>query len=200
MTATTSTDATFLSLWYKKIAVKQYDFHSRISHHLSFKLLSNLYYLIIYPHLIYCIKVWDRTVSTRVERVLRIQKRAVKVITLHGVDHHAATNQFMNMNSIYNYFASNKLFKILKEHNHIYFSNRMLDVQVDHEHVTRFRSNRCLVAPFFRKTTCQHAFGYQCVIIWNRFPINLKNCVLFPELRRMLKRYLTTQQEPILRQ
>ena len=173
---------------------------NRISHHLSFKLLLNLYYSIIYPHLIYCITVWGRTGSTGVERVQRIQKRAVKVITRHEVDHHAATSQLMNMNSIYSYFASVKLFKILKEDNHVYFSNRILDVQVDHEHETRFRSNHCLVAPFFRKATCQHAFVYQSVIIVNRLPIDIKNCVLFSEFKRMLKRYLLTQQEPILRQ
>ena len=171
---------------------------NRISYHLSFQQLVNLYYSIIYPHLIYCITVWGRSGSTGMGRVQRIQRRALRVITRYEVNHQLITNHLMNIDSVYSYFASIKLFKLLKEDQHTYFYNRVINVQVNHGHATRFKSNYCLVAPFFRKSTCQHSFVYQSIIIWNRLPTNIRNCDSINIFKKLLKKYLLSQQERIL--
>ena len=171
---------------------------NRISHHLSFPQLINLYYSIIYPHLIYCVTVWGRVGSTGVGRVQRVQRRAVKVISRHEVNHSAVTNKLMNMNSIYNYFTSIKLYKVLKENQHSYFFDKVIDAQIDHDHATRFKINSCLTAPFFRKAKCQHAFVYQSVTIWNAIPPNVRNCNTLSNFRKLLKTFIISEQEPIL--
>ena len=172
---------------------------NRISHHLAFSQIISLYYSIIYPHLIYCITVWGRVGSTGMARIQRMQRRAVKVIMRYDVSNRF-TDHFMNVDSIYSYFTLIKLFKVLREGQHSYFYDRIIEVQVNHEHATRFKSNSCLVPPFFRKAKCQHAFVYQSIVIWNRLPTNIRSCISFSNFRSLLKKYIVSQQEPILLQ
>ena len=91
---------------------------NRISYHLYFHQLVNLYYSIIYPHLMYRITVWGRAGSTGVGRVQRIQRRALRVMTRYEVNHQFITNHLMNIDSVYSYFAPIKWFRLLKADQH----------------------------------------------------------------------------------
>ena len=171
---------------------------NRVSYHLPFSLLVNLYKSIIYPHLIYCIPVWGRPGSVGVARIQRIQVRALRVITKYEANHRAVTDALMNIDSIYKYFTSIKLYRVLNEGQHPYFLNRICDVQVNHDHATRFRTNSCLYPPFFRLTKGQNSFIYQSIIVWNSIPLSIRSTDPISKFKKLLRKFLITQQISLL--
>ena len=101
---------------------------NRVTYHLPFSQLVNLYRSIIYPHLIYCISIWGRPGSVGVGRIQRVQKRAIGVISRYEANHQVVTDTLMNVDSIYKYLTSIKLFKVFKEGQHTYFLDRICNV------------------------------------------------------------------------
>ena len=55
---------------------------------LSKSSLHTLYYALVYPYLQYCISVWGFTYSTNLNRVILLQKRAVRIVDKEAFDAH----------------------------------------------------------------------------------------------------------------
>ena len=53
---------------------------SKIRHYISNNLLITLYYTLIYPYLYYANIVWANNYTTRLEKILKIQKKAIRII------------------------------------------------------------------------------------------------------------------------
>ena len=53
--------------------------------YLSQKVLKNVYYSLIYSHIIYAIEVWGSTFKTELNKILILQKRALRLITYNDV-------------------------------------------------------------------------------------------------------------------
>ena len=113
---------------------------NRILYFVPFPQLLNLYYSLVCPYLIYGIVAWSKASSERVARVQRIQHRAFKVITKYDGNHSHKLKLMLNVESIYSHFTLTKLYKISKEHNHEYLHDRLMNIQVDHEHSIKFNT------------------------------------------------------------
>ena len=46
-------------------------------------MIKNIYYSLIYLHLVYAIQVWGSACATEMNKILVLQKRAIRVITLN---------------------------------------------------------------------------------------------------------------------
>ena len=64
----------------KKIA-KNVGILTKISYLLPSLILQKLYYALIHPYLTYCNISWASNYSTRLDRLMKLQKRAIRVIT-----------------------------------------------------------------------------------------------------------------------
>ena len=54
------------------------------------KTLRNLYYTFVYPYLIYCIEIWGNTHDSYLSPLIKLQKKAVRIITFsHYLEHSA---------------------------------------------------------------------------------------------------------------
>ena len=100
----------------------------------------------------------------------RLQKRAIKTITKYQNNPRRELSRMLTVESIYSYFYLVKLYRVLNENNHVYFRDRMRTFQVNHELLTRFKTQLELTAPFLRKTKCMTSFLYQSISGWNRLP------------------------------
>ena len=45
--------------------------------------MKNIYYSLIYPHLVYAIPVWGFACATEMNKILVLPKRAIRVITFN---------------------------------------------------------------------------------------------------------------------
>ena len=169
-----------------------------VNHLIPFTQQKNIYYSFVYPHLTYCVAAWGKASSNIETRMQRIQRRAIRVITKYAEHPHSPVRNILSFESAYKYFISVKLFRVLRERNHEYFHDRILNLQIEHQYRTRFKTNECLTGPLFRKTKCQSSFIYKCVGIWNALPLNVKTENSLIKFKRSLKQYLNNTQAPIL--
>ena len=55
----------------------------KLRHFVNKKMIKNIYYSLIYPHLVYAIPVWGSACATEMNKILVLQKRAIQVITFN---------------------------------------------------------------------------------------------------------------------
>ena len=74
----------------KNIISKSIGIINKILKFLNKKTLRNLYYTFVYPYLIYCIEIWGNTHDLYLSPLIKLQKKAVRIITFsHYLEHSA---------------------------------------------------------------------------------------------------------------
>ena len=128
----------------------------------------------------------------------RLQARAIKAVTNYELNPRPELNRLLNFESVYYYFTLSKLYRVLVEHSHVYIRDRLQNIQINHDHYTRFKCQQCLITPLYRKSKCLASFAYQSIKIWNKLPIDIKSCSSRSLFKRELKQYLVLIQESLL--
>ena len=106
--------------------------------------------------------------------------------------------RLLNVESIRAYFTLVEDYKEIVESSHQYVKDRLMHMQIHHEHDTRFRSQLCMTAPLFNKTKWLSSFAYQSVHIWNKLPYEIKIQGTLKLFKKELKIYLTLNQVSII--
>ena len=85
---------------------------AKLRHFVPRKTLLNLYFALIYPHLIYCSEVWGEMQSHVVflQSILKLQKKIVRIITFSDFHEHAqplfTKYGMLNIFDIYKYHVA----------------------------------------------------------------------------------------------
>jgi hypothetical protein len=69
-----------LDMIHKKI-MKSTAIISKSRHYINMNARKLLYYALVYPYLIYCNLIWGNTYKTRIQRLVSIQKKIMRLIT-----------------------------------------------------------------------------------------------------------------------
>ena len=162
---------------------------SRISHLLPQSVKLSLYYSLIYPYLSYCNLIWALTYPTRLQGLIRLQKRAVRLVAGACRSEHSAPlyNKFkiLTVNLICELQIGEFFFRL--EHKLLppVFMNFLPHACDIHSHFTRsaslFRSVKC------HSNIRQHTIKSQGVLIWNSIPLEIrhsKNIFIFKKKLR----------------
>ena len=55
----------------------------KLKHYMNSKMLKNIYYSLIFSHIVYAIQIWGSACSTVMEKILVLQKKAVRIMSKH---------------------------------------------------------------------------------------------------------------------
>ena len=142
-------------------------------YHVPRKLLLWLYHSLIYPHLIYCNIVWGSAASSRLNRLVSLQKRAIRILS--GSHYYAHTSPlFLNLKllklvDINKYLIVQFLFK----HKYLLLPASCMHLvkvnSIDHMYNTR----KCV--SYFTKPNCRTMrqeleISHRGPVIWNSLP------------------------------
>ena len=155
--------------------------------------LKQLYYAFIYSHFTYAITSYQSAYLNQTQKLINLVNRALKLV----FDVNIITPTLLKNKSVMDfeiaaeYFSCINIYRILKTDSHIFFRNRILSFQNEHEHATRATSLEILNLPFYRLSKCKKSFIPKGLYFWNKLPLNIKNnprnCKSF---KRALKTYL----------
>lgn len=135
----------------------------------------NLYYSMIYPFISYCNIAWASTHPTKLEPILCLQKRAVRIITLSAPRSHSLP--LFRKLGILNIYQINKLqvaqfvFGSLNRTLPSFFNNFFTANNQFHSYPTRTAFQ--LRPPQSRTTSSQFRITYRGSRIWNSLPPHL---------------------------
>ena len=146
--------------------------------------LITLYHALFLPHLMYGIEIWFGIFSVNDDRIFKLQKKAIRAIFALPYGHH--TSDFF------------KQMKVLKVHD-LYklraltfaYGNDMNTQSDMHHHHTRNIDD--LVLPLHRRARTQSAIFYQCRLLWNNLPIEIRNTRSLGSFKSKVKLYYLSQ-------
>ena len=179
---------------------------------LPLKVMKNVYYSLIYSHILYAIEVWGSAFKTELNKVLILQKGAIRLVNfndgfplipgpLRPTDPIFIKLNFMKVEDIYKYQVFTFVFKSLNQTTPLQFHNWF---KLNHEkHMHRTGSNfnttdetiiKNLFIPSAR--TANYGFKQLRMIsprIWNALPSYLKNENSLYVFLKNLKLYLISR-------
>ena len=155
--------------------------------------MRNVYYSLVYSHIIYAIEVWGSACKTELEKILILQKRAMRLMTFNdayptisgpllSANTIFAKLQTLKINDVYKYQVSKFVFKCINKIAPINFQNWFSINHERHSHHTRLNfiitdGNKInnLFIPSARTTN----YGLKQLKvsgprIWNALPLSLK--------------------------
>ena len=145
--------------------------------------LKSLYFSFIHSHLLYCLPIWSCTAKCNLEGVIRIQKKAIRIISGSRYNAHTANLfkqleilpleqliLFTKLNFMYDYLNE----KLPKSFANTWNRNNDLNRRT-------IRNGNLLNVPFGRNETIKRYPYFNFPIIWNQ---NCENDLLNAEIRR----------------
>ena len=161
---------------------------------LPLKVMRNVYYSLVYSHIIYAIEAWGSAFKTELEKILVLQKRAMRLLTfndayptVHGPlissDPIFSKLETLKITDVYKYQVSKFIIKCINNIAPIHFQNWFVMSHTLHGYHTRSNVNitdgtkiNNLFLPSARTTN----YGLKQLKvngprIWNTLPNNIKN-------------------------
>ena len=175
---------------------------------LPLKVMQNVYYSLIYSHIIYATKVWGSAFNTELDKILILQKRVMRLMTYNDVfptipgPLRPTDPIFVKLNSlkvedIYKYQMSKFVFKCLNQITPVQFHDwYKLNHQI-HGYCTRVNFNvndGVIINNLFVPSARTSNYGLKQLKvngprIWNELPASLKNASCLNIFLKNLKMY-----------
>jgi hypothetical protein len=142
----------------------------RASNLLSLKALKSLYYAMIHPHLLYCINIVSCTSQTNINRILLLQKKAIRIISKEKYNSH--TNPIFKKLGIlpYNLLIKQANLNLMHSIEYKYAQNSLIEqfpknLSRDTNH--ELRNANDFIVPFARTESFKKIPLFSLPKIWN---------------------------------
>ena len=172
---------------------------------LPMKVMQNVYYSLVYSHILYAIEAWGSGFKTDLDKLLILQKRALRLMTYNDVYPTVpgplissvpifVRLGILKITDIYKYQVSKFIFKCINKLAPLNFQNWFNINHTRHGHRTRLNMNivdgnkvNNLFIPFARTTNYGQQMKVNGPRIWNALPDNPKNLTSLHVFSRKLK-------------
>ena len=154
--------------------------------------LLTLYYSFIYPYFNYALEVWGDTYDSYLDPLIKLQKRAIRIITSSGaVDHTAPLFKqlrALQITKIHDYKIVLIMFKVW--HKFVPAVFQSLFVRYDEWPIHYTRQQLHFQIPFARTEYMKKAISNKGARLWNRYSTDLTTDCSFLSFKNALKHYL----------
>jgi hypothetical protein len=183
---------------YKKISGKV-GLLRRLSKTLYSSQLLLIYKTLIQPHFDYVITIWGSSYSTYVARLQRLQNRCVRIISNNFNFNTSSLDILKNLKLMtiparYRYFIGILMYKCFNNILPLTLAQRFILVQEHHSYNTRSAASFNYVLPVPRIDTYKRCFLFQGPNIWNKLPLNLRQCTCLAHFKAMYRIFILSNQ------
>ena len=173
----------------------------KIRQYITKNTLKMLYYSLIYSHLVYAIEAWGSADKTHLNRLLTLQKRAVRMInfqdkrredyTLPPSDPLFRELEFLKIQKIFMLRIGTFIYNCLKNYYTNHFKQWFKYINEIHSYETRANVNKNLFTP--RARTTHYGLKSTKVLgpkIWNKIPQSIRTIKLSYAFKKKFKTHL----------
>ena len=168
----------------------------------SKSLLLTFYKTFILQRIDYGISIWGCTTKENLNRVQRLQNRAIRIILgiydriIPGIDL-VKQLSLENIEERRDYFLTKLTYESIHGLSPLYLSGRII-MRVDiHGYSTRSASNMDVHLPEVNLEIYKHSLLYHGGKLWNNLPLSLKDAVSVDAFKKLYKRYFrSTPNQP----
>jgi len=153
----------------------------RLSSNSPSYIVRQVYHAIVLPYLSYCNVIWGGTAKCHLDKLLILQKRAVRIVSNAGYRDH--TEPLFKSESLLNIY---KLYKFMCC---LYVFKKRDNYQLAHN-VYDTRNSYSMLVTFQRLTTCKKSIYYSAPPIFNTIPTERTSILSLNKFKSELKNYL----------
>ena len=180
-----------IDLLTKKI-IKSTGIISKIRHFTNLNTLKLVYYALVYPYLIYGNLIWGNTYKKRLQKLMNIQKKIIRLMTFKSYTEHSEPLfnklNILNIKKINDFLTSLFMFRFHYLNNlPKYFTDYYVTNNKVHDHNTRNASK--LHKSYSRTNYVKHSLCNNGVDIWNKLTPDLKNTKSYDIFKKKSKNY-----------
>jgi len=165
---------------------------SRLRNKLSSNCLLSLYYSLIYSHLNYCIILWGSASKTNLQKLIILQKRAVRIINkshyLSHTDPIFKKYSLLKLCDIYSYFCIMFVYKykfrLLPQ-----VCNFFLTYANQNEQFYKFRAVDDFIIPRYRTSLRERCVTVRGPKKWNLLSADIRNCDSLLAFKSKIKQF-----------
>ena len=154
--------------------------------------LVTLYYSFAYPYLIYCNLVWGNTYSTNLEKINRLQKKLVRIITNSPYRAHTAplllANRLLSVAEINSYIVGIFMYNSINGILPSTFSDYFVSNRDAHQCNTRQADD--LRVPFRRLYVRKFSIKIHGAQVWNSLPQYIRSASAINDFKKKLRNFL----------
>ena len=167
---------------------------SRIKIFLSIPLRKLFYNAYILPHLDYCCVIWGNCDSALIDKIVKFQKRAARLILDKDI-HFPSQELFSLLNwqtfpERVRFQTAVMVYKIVNGQAPIYLQNMLIPTTNIHNRELRSSSHLQFYPPKPNSEILRKAFSYSGSIVWNSLPSHIKSAKSLNQFKSLyLKRY-----------
>ena len=155
-------------------------------------ILRTLYNTLILPHIYYCAEVWAMTSQTNLNRIMRTQKKAIRLISNSHYRAHTKPLfyqlKILNIFDICNYHIAVFMYLCHNELLPCAIQNYFKLNSSIHKYATRNASNYHL--PKIRTSVMKRSILFDGPKLWNSIPVTIRNCRSLQTFKQKYKMYL----------
>jgi hypothetical protein len=149
---------------------------SKIKRYMSQDVLRNIYFGLVYPHLFYCISCWGAVQNSRIDKLKKLQNRAIRMIgkasRLSPSSIIFKTLNLLKLEDIYKLRVTTIMFKII---NGTWVGNtKLYKITELHSYETRYATQQNYVAPKITTEVKKQSFCYKGPIEWSLVPVDIR--------------------------
>ena len=152
--------------------------------------LVTLYYSFIFPHLLYCIESWGTANKCHLDGVLKLQKKALRIIDCVRLYTKSAPlflkYNILPVNKLFQMNVTLTMYKVIRSLAPEIF-NSLFDFP-DHNYNTR--NNHLFILPGFRTSHSQQSIRYIGIKLWNYLSSKIQRNCSFSVYKKRLRYYL----------
>ena len=154
-------------------------------------ILLKLYYSLIYPYLTYCILAWGSASTTKLQSIILLQKKLVRLLSNSEFLAHTKPLfqrlEILDIHKLHEFYTLVHMQKCLFQNKYCDLNNKIQSLQISHGHNTR--SNQ-LRLPFCRNYISKRSLLYKSINCWNKLPIFIKEIFSIKKFKSYCKTYL----------
>lgn len=148
-----------------------------------------LYYALIYPHLIYGIVIWGDSNKKFINKLLLLQKRFLRILYDVGwydaITIYFKKDNIFTINQLYHLHLGQIMFKLTKQNDNSQLSDLFLRKI---NSITRYNLNYLL--PKINKETTKKILSFKGAKFWNSLPQSIKEINMFKQYKKLLRLYI----------
>ena len=152
---------------------------AKLRHFVPRQTMFSIYKALIAPYVNYGICSWGNAAKTHLQRVLVLQKRALRLINFSNPREHTVPF-FLQIHSLPINFMFFERVCIMM---HDIFNSQAPDnlnclfrsLEDVHRYTTRSTSNKCIYVDGVRTESCRRSFRFMGAKIWNSLPVSIKS-------------------------
>ena len=165
----------------------------RIKNKIPVSLLRSLYFTLVNPYFEYCNIIWAICSSVVLEKLFRIQKKAIRLIANSDWNAHTAPLfrdfNVLTVHQINRLQVASFMFKVFYKLLPQYFNDMFISNSLVHNYNTRQCDD--FHVPYHRLVLASNSIRVYGVNVWNSIPRDLRNTTSLKLFRTMYKLYLT---------